>query len=156
MQRHGFDHQRPARPRPPASVDSSDRIRSGHAEGAESQFLPMGARAVSGTKGLRLADRIRRIQRERLPVGRREELHRLAGSAPPQGVLPGGVSHAAEKARAGIRCERSLGVGILTPLSGATQPGIPFPTAYAVGYCLSPFGLTRLTPWAIVFRDRKS
>src|ERR1019366_4826059 len=154
MQRHGFDHQRPARPRPPAPVDSSDRIRSGHAEGAESQFLPMGARAVSGTKGLRLADRIRRIQRERLPVGRREELHRLAGSAPPQGVLPGGVSHAAEKARAGIRCEGCVGVIALTPLSGAVPKVHSVPhglrrgllsvalrayTAWAVGYYLSPF-----------------
>jgi hypothetical protein len=29
----------------------------------------------------------------------------------------------------------------LTPLLGATTTGHPFPTAYAVGYCLAPFGL---------------
>jgi len=35
-----------------------------------------------------------------------------------------------------------------TPLNGATQAQVPFPTACAVGYYLTPFGLTPVLPHA--------
>src|SRR5208337_2341378 len=115
-------------------LSGSDGRRSA---GSENQFLTLGAPQPALSR-LRLANRLRSVQRQSFPGACRGAIYsRPRGASPPRD-LPGGIHRLSQEERHCLRRTLHLVVISFAPDGDRARSGCLFPTARAVGYDLSP------------------
>ena len=136
--------KRQARPRSPTLLVTAHGSDGRRSAGGENQFLTLGAPQPALSR-LRLANRLRSVQRQSIPGACCGAIYSRPREASPPRDLRGIRRHSQEERH---RLRRTLHLVVISfaPDGARAWSGADFPTARAVGYDLSPATRAGVTP----------